>query len=188
MTTLDMQELESPIGRIVVVAGRKGLCALDFVDRTNQVREPLERRFGPISLVAHGDPGGAVSRIRRYIEGDIAAIDDLQVDPDGTDFQRRVWAALRRIPAGTTASYRDVGRAIGVPAGASRAVGAANGRNPIAIVIPCHRVISSNGELGGYGGGIDRKRWLLEHEGIRFAAARTGRVYVAREGTMPLFA
>jgi len=85
------------------------------------------------------------------------------VDPGGTPFQRAVWAALRRIPPGTTCSYTDLARAVGAPT-AVRAVGTANGANPVAVVIPCHRVVRSDGSLGGYGGGLDRKRWLLEHE------------------------
>ena len=99
-----------------------------------------------------------------YFAGDLRAIDAVAVDPEGTPFQRRVWAALRTISAGTTWSYAELARAVGQPA-ATRAVGAANGRNPIALVLPCHRVIASDGTLGGYGGGLEMKRWLLRHEG-----------------------
>jgi methylated-DNA-[protein]-cysteine S-methyltransferase len=103
--------------------------------------------------------------MRAYFKGDIAAIDRLPVDDTvGTPFQRSIWRALRRIPKGKTISYAELARRIGKPR-AVRAAGLANGQNPISIVVPCHRVIGSNGTLTGYGGGIERKRWLLEHEG-----------------------
>jgi methylated-DNA-[protein]-cysteine S-methyltransferase len=91
-------------------------------------------------------------------------VDDILVEPGGTAFQRGVWTALRRVPAGTTVTYAQLARTVGRPA-ASRAVGAANGRNPVSIVIPCHRMIGSDGSLVGYGGGLPRKHWLLRHEG-----------------------
>jgi O-6-methylguanine DNA methyltransferase len=105
-----------------------------------------------------------VDAFSRYFDGDIAVLDGLQADPGGTSFQARVWTALRAIPAGRTCSYRDLAALAGVPS-AVRAVAAANGRNPIPIVIPCHRVIGADGRLVGYGGGLDRKAWLLRHEG-----------------------
>ena len=101
--------------------------------------------------------------LARFFAGDVEAIAPLAVRTNGTDFQRRVWAALRRIPAGRTTTYGELAATIGAPA-ASRAVGLANGANPIAIVVPCHRVIGANGTLTGYGGGLARKRWLLDHE------------------------
>jgi methylated-DNA-[protein]-cysteine S-methyltransferase len=104
--------------------------------------------------------------LRRYFAGDLAAFDGLAIDPlGGTPFQREVWAALREIPAGRTASYADIAERIGRPR-AVRAVGAANGQNPVAIAIPCHRVIGRDGTLTGYGGGLPRKEWLLRHEGV----------------------
>lgn len=113
-------------------------------------------------------PPAAASRARRaleaYFDGDIAAIEELAARPQGTEFQRQVWAALRKIPAGATASYGEIAAQIGQK-NAARAVGMANNRNPIAIVIPCHRVIGANGALIGYGGGLERKLWLLRHEG-----------------------
>jgi methylated-DNA-[protein]-cysteine S-methyltransferase len=111
------------------------------------------------------DPAGAVAILRDYFDGDIHALDRVVVEMDGTPFQRQVWTALRTVRAGRTASYSDIARAIGLPA-AVRAVGAANGANPIAVVVPCHRIIGAEGSLTGYGGGLDRKRWLLEHEGV----------------------
>jgi methylated-DNA-[protein]-cysteine S-methyltransferase len=103
--------------------------------------------------------------LTRYFAGETAAIDGVAVEMNGTPFQKTVWAALRRIPCGTTISYADLARRIGEPS-AVRAVGTANGANPVALIVPCHRVIGSNGSLTGYGGGLDRKQWLLTHEGV----------------------
>ena len=110
-----------------------------------------------------------MAAIESYFAGDIAAIDRIPVDLGGTPFQQEVWTRLRRIPAGSTTSYGELARALGSP-GAMRAVGMANGRNPVPIVVPCHRVIASDGTLGGYGGGLPIKRWLLAHEGARAAS------------------
>jgi len=109
----------------------------------------------------------AVDQLRAYFAGERRAF-ELPLAADGTAFQQRVWAALAEIPFGETRSYADVARQLGQP-GASRAVGMANGRNPISIIVPCHRVIGANGTLTGYGGGLERKRWLLRHEGGRAA-------------------
>ncbi len=116
-------------------------------------------------------PDSIRAPIQAYFEGDLAALARVLVETGGTAFQRKVWAALRRIPAGTTATYGQLAAAIG-NANASRAVGMANGSNPVAIVVPCHRVIGAGGGLTGYAGGTDRKRWLLTHEGVKFQAAR----------------
>ena len=105
----------------------------------------------------------AAERLEAYFGGETTALDGLDVELNGTPFQRRVWEALRAVRAGQTASYGDVARSIGAPA-AVRAVGAANGANPVAIVVPCHRIIGASGSLTGYGGGLERKRWLLQHE------------------------
>jgi methylated-DNA-[protein]-cysteine S-methyltransferase len=102
-------------------------------------------------------------KLRAYFAGNVRALDDIEVLPAGTPFQQRVWAVLRTIPAGETRSYAEVARAIGQPT-AVRAVARANATNPIALVIPCHRVIGSDGKLTGYGGGLPNKKWLLAHE------------------------
>jgi methylated-DNA-[protein]-cysteine S-methyltransferase len=112
------------------------------------------------------DDSGLAERLRAYFAGDLDALADLDVDLRGTAFQRDVWTALRAIPPGETVSYRDIAEAVGRP-DATRAVGNAVGSNPVAIVVPCHRVIRTSGGLGGFGGGLDRKRWLLAHEGAR---------------------
>jgi methylated-DNA-[protein]-cysteine S-methyltransferase len=116
-----------------------------------------------LELRSARDPIGLTGRARAWFAGDLAAFDDVAVDGGGTRFQQRVWAALRRIPPGETTSYGALAASLGVH-GAARAVGLAVGRNPIAIVVPCHRVIGADGRLTGYAGGLERKRWLLEHE------------------------
>jgi methylated-DNA-[protein]-cysteine S-methyltransferase len=165
---------QSPIGELHVVASRDGLCAVAFEDRWELTLRQLERRFRGSIAFEEGDPHSAADRLDAYFDGDVAALDRLPVDAGGTEFQRRVWDALRRIPAGTTVSYGSLARDIGHEA-AVRAVGAANGQNPVAIVVPCHRVIGGNGQLTGYAGGLDRKRWLLEHEGKGSAARAAAR-------------
>jgi methylated-DNA-[protein]-cysteine S-methyltransferase len=124
----------------------------------------LERRYGPVQLTAVADPGGFSSRVRDYFSGDYHALDDIPVSTGGTSFQRQVWLALRSIPSGMTMTYGALATQIGKP-GAYRAVGATNGQNPVAIVLPCHRVVGADASLTGYAGGLDRKQWLLEHEG-----------------------
>jgi methylated-DNA-[protein]-cysteine S-methyltransferase len=122
------------------------------------------------------DHGGLVGKLRAYLRGRLRALDGIAVDPGGTPFQRAVWRAMRQIPPGRTATYRDLAHRIG-RVDAARAVGAASGANPVGIVIPCHRVVGVDGGLTGYGGGLHRKRWLLRHEGAgrHEGGARQGR-------------
>jgi methylated-DNA-[protein]-cysteine S-methyltransferase len=171
----------SPIGPIRVFARGGALVALSVSEDDDWTRRALARRFGVFDLEEAKDPGGAASALRRYFAGDLRAIDALAVDPGGTPFQQRVWTALRKIPVGTTVAYSALAQRLGEPL-AVRAVAAANGRNPIGIVIPCHRVIGADGSLVGYGGGLPRKRWLLGHEG----ALPLGRRKSARQ--LPLLA
>jgi methylated-DNA-[protein]-cysteine S-methyltransferase len=167
MTGMDLQhdQLETPIGPLAIVSDGRRLVACEFVDRETRLLPPLRRRFGEVRLVPHADPLGATSRLRAYFTGELEAFADLETDGGGTPFQERVWAMLRTIPVAVTWSYGELARRLGQP-GSSRAVGLANGRNPIGIIVPCHRVIGADGTLTGYGGGIERKRWLLEHEGV----------------------
>ena len=129
------------------------------------VRSWLKRWYPDLTVREAADPGGARRVLTRYFDGDLNSLDELDVELHGTEFQQRVWKALRTVRAGTTASYLELANRVGAPA-AVRAVGAANGANPIAVVLPCHRIIGSNGSLTGYGGGLQRKRWLLDHEGV----------------------
>jgi methylated-DNA-[protein]-cysteine S-methyltransferase len=164
MISLETAQLRSPVGELTLYARDGALCGLIFADHDERLRAQLAARFGDeLTYVRARDPAGAVTRLRAYLKGELAALDDLAVDLGGTPFQARVWAALRQIPAGTTWSYARLARRVGSPE-AVRAVGAANGRNPVSLVVPCHRVIASDGTLCGYGGGIERKRWLLTHE------------------------
>ncbi len=163
MYQLDVAEIESPIGPLVVAAREGRVCVVAFADDAAVVVGRLERHVGPLEQIVVADPGGGVSALNRYFSGEVAAIDEVAVDLIGTAFQRDVWGALRSIPVGETTSYRAIAAGIGSP-GAVRAVGSANGANPIVVIVPCHRVVRSDGALGGYGGGLDRKRWLLAHE------------------------
>lgn len=166
VVTLLKDQFETPIGEMVIVADHEGnLRAVDWTDHTDRMMNLLRRHYGKsgFTLEPVTNPGGLSERLKRYFAGEIASIDALPTQTAGTHFQREVWRALREIPCGTTISYGELAKRIGRP-NAVRAVGLANGANPIGVVVPCHRVIGSGGSLTGYGGGIERKRWLLDHE------------------------
>lgn len=166
---VEFHQMDSPVGTLRLYARGGAVCLITF----GEADAVVERRFGRCSIAPARDPGGAVTALREYFAGDFHALDALRVNTGGTMFQARVWQELRAIPAGTTISYRELARRIGRPA-AVRAVGAANGANPVPIVIPCHRVIGANGRLVGYGGGMPRKDWLLRHEGWKPLAPAEG--------------
>jgi len=157
-TLTAVRSVPTPLGVANIAATARGVCRLALDE---------EAATSPTSAL---DPAAeehcerAERALREYFAGERSDFGDLELDPEGTDFQRRVWNALLEIPFGVTRSYGELAQAVGSP-GAARAVGLANGSNPLWIVIPCHRVIGSDGSLTGYGGGLDRKRWLLEHEG-----------------------
>ncbi len=158
--------MSSPVGDLVVITDRAGvLHGLDFAGNDARL-DRLVARYWPRARVAAGPaPAAVADALSAYFAGRSNALDVLTVAPGGTDFQREVWAALRRIPAGSTCSYADIARQLGRPK-AVRAVGQANGANPVSLVQPCHRVVASGGGLGGYAGGLERKSWLLAHEGV----------------------
>ncbi len=156
--------LDSPIGPLTLAARGDRVCLLHFGEEDRLVRRTLERWYPGDAIAGGRDPGGAAGALRAYFDGDLGGLDEVAVELNGTAFQKQVWEALRTVKTGTTAAYVDIARTIGAPT-AVRAVGAANGANPVALIVPCHRVIGSNGSLTGYGGGLDRKRWLLQHEG-----------------------
>ena len=166
--------IKSPIGDVLIAAADGKLIALEFAAVRERFDADLGFRFGDCRLKKAADPFGFSARIRAYFAGDLAALDGMAVDGGGTPFQRKVWAALRDIACGTTWTYSDLARTVGRP-NAVRAVGMINGRNPISIVVPCHRVIGKDGSLTGYGGGLDRKRWLLRHEGVPLTLASNWR-------------
>lgn len=156
MTSLQYRTVDSPVGPLTLAGLGSTLMHLRMADQTH---EPDRSGWRPAGGGAFTD---VVEQLEAYFAGSLTEFDvDLRLD--GTDFQRRVWTALRTIPYGETRSYGDIADQVGVP-GAARAVGLANGRNPISIIVPCHRVVGSTGDLTGYGGGIDRKRALLALE------------------------
>ncbi|WP_436795016.1 methylated-DNA--[protein]-cysteine S-methyltransferase [Actinospongicola halichondriae] len=164
--TILTHETSTPAG-VLCSASRNGvLVACGFADHWDGLAERVAARF-PDEEWTEGE-SDATRAVDAYVAGDIGAIDAVEVDTGGTEFQQKVWAALRTIPVGATWSYGDLAAAVG-NVGAMRAVGSANGANPVSVVVPCHRVVRSDGSLGGYGGGLDRKAWLLSHEGARLA-------------------
>jgi methylated-DNA-[protein]-cysteine S-methyltransferase len=162
-----IDRLATPIGELLIVADGDGcLRTVDWTDHEARMRLLLDRYYGKgrYTLTPARDRGGLTTAMRAYFKGDIEVIDRLPVATNGTPFQDSIWRELRRIERGCTISYAALAERIGKPR-AVRAAGLANGQNPISIVVPCHRVIGSNGTLTGYGGGLPRKKWLLEHEG-----------------------
>lgn len=149
----------------MILVAKDGVVLLfEFEGTPGRVERQMRARFGDVELQPATNPFGIGDCIRSYFDGDLHAIDDLLTDGGGTDFERAVWAELRKIPVGTTVSYGSIARTLG-DIQHSRAVGTANGKNPIAIIVPCHRVIGADGSLTGYGGGLKNKEWLLRHEG-----------------------
>ncbi|HMB68425.1 MAG TPA: methylated-DNA--[protein]-cysteine S-methyltransferase, partial [bacterium] len=180
--TIRYATMRSPVGPVAVAWKKSGpddvIVAIQMQEATTRgsfetkyadvtplarLKQCIAQRFGAVTL-ERDDTGRPAAALARYFEGDVRAIDAVKADPGGTEFQARVWRALRRIAPGATRTYGEIAEAAGRP-GAARAAGGAVGSNPIPIVIPCHRVVGSNRSLTGFGGGLPRKRWLLEHEG-----------------------
>lgn len=174
--TFIMDRAPTPIGDMLVVVDRDGnLRGADFFDHEERMRTLLRQQYareGAVAIVEGPAPKAIRAAIDAYFEGDLAAIDKLPVKTGGTPFQREVWRLLRLIPAGKTTTYGKLAARLGVP-NAARAVGMANGANPIGVIVPCHRVIGSDASLTGYGGGLPRKQWLLTHEGAAFRSMAT---------------
>jgi methylated-DNA-[protein]-cysteine S-methyltransferase len=167
-TTMLTTTIDSPIGELTITAQDGVLTGVHMHD---------QRHFPPIPVTAERDDAALapiVAQLDAYFAGELTDF-DLPLQLRGTPFQRRVWTALQEIPYGETISYGELARRVGNPK-ASRAVGLANGRNPVAIVVPCHRVIGADGSLTGYGGGLDRKVWLIEHEAAHRSGAAQGRL------------
>lgn len=163
---LQMNRVATPIGEMLLISDHDGnLRAIDWTDHEPRMHQLLRRHYGKngFTIEPASTPNNLTHAINNYFAGNLTAINTLPVQTAGTPFQREVWRALRKIACGATISYGKLAEQIGRPA-AVRAVGLANGSNPVSVVVPCHRVIGSNGSLTGYGGGIERKRWLLEHE------------------------
>lgn len=163
---IEIAVVHTPIDALTLAAKDGRLCILHFGAREAAVRAALQRWYPGETIERRPDPAGAATALAKYFSGNLDVLDDIEVEMNGTPFQQRVWRALRGVRAGHTASYSEIAARIGAPS-AVRAVGAANGANPVAVVVPCHRIIGSNGSLTGYGGGLRRKEWLLRHEGAR---------------------
>lgn len=159
---------------LLIVTDEEGvLRALEFGDHESRMEQILGQHYGESYRLEQAPvPAFIKGALQAYFDGDLQAIAKTRTATGGTEFQREVWKALRTIPSGTTISYGELATRIGRPA-ASRAVGAANGSNPIPIVVPCHRVIGANGTLTGYGGGLAHKKWLLDHE-AKYTSAMVG--------------
>nr|WP_310524047.1 methylated-DNA--[protein]-cysteine S-methyltransferase [Polymorphobacter sp.] len=163
---LTLSPYAAPFANLLLVTDGEGqLRALDFADFDERMRRLLARHYGHFTLTEAPAPAAITTALDKYFAGDLTALDAIPIATAGTDFQRSVWAALRQIPPGETSGYGALAARIGKP-GAARAVGLANGLNPIGIVVPCHRVVGASGTLTGYAGGVDRKAWLLAHEGV----------------------
>ena len=161
-----LDRLQTPIGIALLVTDADGvLRALDWEDYEPRMKELLRLHYGTVVLKAARAPGEIRAALAGYFKGDLDRLGTIHWRVAGTPFQHRVWTALPKIPAGTTMSYGALAAKLGAPK-AMRAVGHANGSNPISVVVPCHRLIGAGGSLVKYGGGLERKRWLLQHEGV----------------------
>jgi methylated-DNA-[protein]-cysteine S-methyltransferase len=168
---LFVHQWPSPVAELLFTTDHaQRLRSLDFLDHEHRMSRLLQRHYGRIELRPAHAPRSLTDRFEAYFAGDLDALESISCATNGTAFQEKVWNALRSVSPGTTTSYGQIATSIGA-AGSARAVGAANGANPIGIVVPCHRVIGKSGTLTGYGGGIERKRWLLEHEQRHSAGA-----------------
>ncbi|HEX2916650.1 MAG TPA: methylated-DNA--[protein]-cysteine S-methyltransferase [Chloroflexia bacterium] len=165
MKELLFDTIDTEIGSVLLVVdpATHKVCAVDYREYESRMRKLLQRHFGEFELKEASNPGNYSELLKAYFQGDLTALDSIEVSPGGTPFQQQVWELLRTIPPATTASYGELAARLGKP-GAARAVGLANSLNPVAIIIPCHRVIGANASLTGYAGGLERKRWLLDHE------------------------
>jgi methylated-DNA-[protein]-cysteine S-methyltransferase len=184
LIAFNLDRMTTPLGTMLVVTDNDGrLRALDWSDYEERLQRLLQRHYGTGKFLLHEGraPEAVRDALERYFDGEIGALDTIPVETGGTPFQREVWAALRTIPAGTTVSYGTLAQEIGRPK-AVRAVGLANGANPIGIVVPCHRVVGANAALTGYAGGLERKRWLLEHE--RSCAPQAGETSLFEHGSV----
>jgi methylated-DNA-[protein]-cysteine S-methyltransferase len=161
-----LSHLNSPLGAMLLVTDAQQVVrALDFTDHKARLHRGLREHYGEVELTDISAPTEVADALARYFAGELEALNALRTATAGSELQRQVWTALRRIPTTTTTSYGKLAKELGFDdPRAAIDIGAANGANPIAIIVPCHRVIASNGDLKGYAWGLHRKRWLLEHE------------------------
>ena len=164
---LQLHQLATPLGTALLITDVQGvLRAVDFSDYEERMLKLLRLHYVAFHLQATAVPMQIAGAFTRYFAGDVEALDEVHCGTNGTSFQRRVWQTLRSIPAGSTTTYGEFARSLGLP-NAARAVGLANGANPLAIIVPCHRLVGADGSLTGYAGGLHRKQWLLDHERAR---------------------
>lgn len=164
---LARESIKSPLGPILLYLDEQEVVRVsNFEDREDHLNHILRRQYGRIDTYPIQGKSSAARSIEAYFGGELHQLGSIRIDPPGTEFQRAIWFRLREIEPGTTLSYGALAVAIGRPA-ASRAVGAANGANPINLIIPCHRLVGASLDLTGYGPGLSRKRWLLNHEGCQ---------------------
>lgn len=177
--TFNVDRLQTPIGTALLVTDAGGvLRALDWEEFGSRMKQLLRLHYGAVDLKDARSPGDLRAALAAYFKGDLDRLNAIKWRVAGTPFQRKVWTALPKIPVGTTRSYGALATQLGMPK-AVRAVGHANGSNPISVVVPCHRLIGANGALVKYGGGLERKRWLLEHEGVALKPASARRSMAA---------
>lgn len=168
---LHLDRFETPIGTALLVTDDRGfLRALDWSDYETRLHRLLRRHYGEFVLKPTPAPKGITRALKGYFAGDLDQLNTIKWRTNGTPFQHKVWTKLQTIPAGKTSSYGRMAVRLKAPH-AARAVGLANGANPVGVVVPCHRLIGANGSLTGYGGGLERKQWLLAHEGAEFRPA-----------------
>jgi methylated-DNA-[protein]-cysteine S-methyltransferase len=171
--TFNLDRLQTPIGTALLVTDPGGvLRALDWEEYEPRMKQLLRLQYGAVVLQEARSPKDLRSALTAYFKGDLDRLNTIKWRVAGTPFQQKVWTALPKIRAGTTMSYGALAARLNAP-NAMRAVGHANGSNPISVVVPCHRLIGANGALIKYGGGLERKRWLLEHEGVTLKLVST---------------
>lgn len=179
---LSLNRIESPLGQMLLVTDGQGVVrALDFTNHNVRLQRELRDRFPGVELREDIDTEAVTmltQKLDRYFQGELTVLDDIAVAADGSDFQHQVWAALRKIPAGTTTTYGELARALGHADGRmAKEVGAAIGANPIALIVPCHRVMGKDGTLKGYAWGVQRKHRLLTHEKADIAQGGTAALF-----------
>jgi methylated-DNA-[protein]-cysteine S-methyltransferase len=164
---LQIGNLPSPLGELLVVTDEQQFVrALDYADHRPRLFRLLQEHYASCKVSEAPVPPGIATALQGYFDGDLQALDAIATATNGSELERRVWSALRNLPAGETVSYSEIARGLGLhDPRAAIEIGAINGANPVAIIVPCHRVIAKNGNLKGYAGGQHRKRWLLQHEG-----------------------
>lgn len=177
MSELLIDKIDFKMGQILIVSDGEKLCALDFAGYESRMMRLLEKRYGSVHFIETPNPQGFSDRIRSYLAGEFSSVDEMPVSTGGTAFQQQVWFALRSIGPGTVITYGELAQRIGRPT-AHRAVGMTNSLNPVAIVLPCHRVIGTNANLTGYAGGLECKRWLLQHEGVELTKFTKSRAFI----------